>query len=97
MCENYEVATIAKHMVQGCSPFFLMSKGQLNKNFNAYEHALEGVSSFVGYPLIANHNLNVLRHLAATGCGAVLSSSSDIQTALIAGFDRNKLIFNCRD
>jgi hypothetical protein len=43
MCENYEVQTIANHMVGGCSPFYLMSRGQLNKNYHAYEHALEGL------------------------------------------------------
>jgi hypothetical protein len=27
MCDNYEVATIANHMVQPSSPFYLMSRG----------------------------------------------------------------------
>ena len=37
MCENIKVSTIARSMVQGATPFYLMSKGQLNKNYHAYE------------------------------------------------------------
>lgn len=78
MCENYEVHTIAKHMVQGCSPFYLMSRGQLNKNYHAYESALEGIQSFIGYAVKANHNLNLLKYLASMGCGAVLVSGCEL-------------------
>jgi diaminopimelate decarboxylase len=94
MCENYEVQTIAKHMVQGCSPFYLMSRGLLNKNYQAYEHALEGIQSFVGYAVKANHNLNLLKYLASMGCGAVVVSGCELQTALIAGFSRHKMVFD---
>ena len=78
MCENYEVQTIAKYMVQGCSPFYLMSRGQLNKNYQAYEHALEGIQSFIGYDVMANHNLNLLKYLASMGCGAVVVSGFEL-------------------
>ena len=94
MCENYQVSTIAKHMVNGASPFYLMSKGQLNKNYLAYEHALEGIDSFIGYAVKANHNLNLLKHLASLGSGAVLVSGCELQTAIIAGFSKTKMVFN---
>lgn len=94
MCENYEVAQIARHMVGGNSPFYLMSKGQVNKNYLAYEHALEGIDSFIGYAIKANHNFNLLKHLASMGCGAVLVSGCELQTALLAGFNRRKMVFN---
>lgn len=81
-------------MVNGASPFYLMSKGQLNKNYQAYEHALEGIDSFIGYAVKANHNLNLLKHLASMGSGAVLVSENEIQTAIIAGFSRSKMVFN---
>jgi len=94
MCENYKVSTIARNMVQGASPFYLMSKGQLNKNYQAYEQALEGIDSFIGYAVKANHNLNLLKHLASLGSGAVLVSGCELQTAIIAGFDKSKMVFN---
>ena len=94
MCENYQVSTIAQHMVNGASPFYLMSKGQLNKNYLAYEHALEGIDSFIGYAVKANHNLNLLKHLASLGSGAVLVSGCELQTAIIAGFSKAKMVFN---
>ena len=94
MCENYQVSTIAKHMVNGASPFYLMSKSQLNKNYLAYEHALEGIDSFIGYAVKANHNLNLLKHLASLGSGAVLVSGCELQTAIIAGFSKTKMVFN---
>ena len=77
MCENYEVGTIARHMVQG-SPFYLMSRGQLTKNYHAYESALEGIDSIVGYTLKANHNFNMLKYLASMGCGAVIENSVEL-------------------
>ena len=64
MCENARVSDIAKQCGQHSSPFYLMSKGQINKNYQAYEQALEGIDSFIGYAVKANHNFNLLRHLA---------------------------------
>ena len=66
----------------------------MHKNYHAYENALEGIDSFIGYAVKANHNLNLLRHLASMGCGAVLVSGMELQTAIIAGFNRRKMVFN---
>ena len=77
------------------SPFYLMSKKQLTHNFEAYKQALEGLdSAFIGYAVKANHNLHVLRYLASLGCGAVLVSGNELRTAIYAGFDTNKMVFN---
>ena len=65
-----------------------MSKGQLNHNFNLYRQALRGLDSgFIGYAIKANHNVNVLRHLAGLGSGAVVVSGNELRMALYAGFD----------
>lgn len=93
MIENLRVADLAKQVTK--TPFYVMSKGQLHKNFDAYKKALVGLdSAFIGFSVKANHNLNVLRYLAEKKCGAVLVSGNEILTALKAGFDPAKMIYN---
>jgi diaminopimelate decarboxylase len=35
-----------------------------------------------------------MRYLANLGCGAVLVSGNELKTAIAAGFDTNKMVFN---
>jgi diaminopimelate decarboxylase len=53
----------------------------------AYEAALSGLPSFIGYAVKANNNLKILQHLQQLGSGAVLVSGNELQLALKAGFD----------
>lgn len=76
------------------SPFYLYSKPQITRNFEAYREALEGLRSIVGYAIKANNNLKILQHLRALGCGAVLVSGNELRLALHAGFDPKRCIFN---
>lgn len=68
-------------------PFYLYSKPQINRNFEAYREALEGLNSIIGYAIKANNNLKILEHLRILGCGAVLVSGNELRLALKAGFD----------
>lgn len=93
MCDRLAVKDIAERVTY--SPFYLMSKSQLRKNFEAYKTALEGLdSAFIGYAVKANHNLHVMRYLAGLGCGAVLVSGNELRTAIMAGFSTDKMVFN---
>lgn len=93
MVEDLTVRDIANST--GYSPFYLTSKSQLTANFNAYKNALEGLdSAFIGYAVKANHNMHILRYLASLGCGAVLVSGNELKTAIKAGFDTEKMVFN---
>lgn len=93
MVDNLAVKDIANST--GYSPFYLTSKSQLTANFNDYKEALEGLdSAFIGYAVKANHNIHALRYLASLGCGAVLVSGNELKTAIKAGFDTNKMVFN---
>lgn len=93
MVEDLTVNEIANST--GYSPFYLTSKSQLTANFNAYKNALEGLdSAFIGYAVKANHNMHILRYLAGLGCGAVLVSGNELKTAIKAGFDTEKMVFN---
>lgn len=79
-CDNLSVKEIAQRVNN--SPFSLMSKAQLKKNFLQYQTAIQGLNSFVGYIVKANHNLHVLRYLAEMGSGAVVSSINELEAAL---------------
>ncbi|KAF2301873.1 hypothetical protein GH714_030084 [Hevea brasiliensis] len=68
-------------------PFYLYSKPQITRNFEAYRDALEGLRSIIGYAIKANNNLKILEHLRQLGCGAVLVSGNELRLALHAGFD----------
>ena len=68
-------------------PFYLYSKPQIARNFEAYREALEGLRSIIGYAIKANNNLKILEHLRELGCGAVLVSGNELRLALRAGFD----------
>ena len=68
-------------------PFYLYSKPQITRNFEAYKEALEGLRLIIGYAVKANNNLKILEHLRELGCGAVLVSGNELRLALRAGFD----------
>lgn len=72
------------------SPFYLYSKAQITRNFEAYREALGGLRSIVGYAIKANNNLKILEHLRGLGCGAVLVSGNELRLALRAGFDPSR-------
>ena len=69
------------------SPFYLYSQNRITANYQAYEQALEGLDSIVGYAVKANNNLQILKHLQRLGSGAVLVSGNELQLAQQAGFD----------
>ena len=73
------------------SPFYLYSQQRVTANFKAYENALEGLDSIIGYAIKANNNLPIARHLAKLGSGAVLVSGNELKLALAAGFDPTRL------
>lgn len=84
-CEGVRV----EDAMQGAerTPFYLYSKDQITRNYEAYRAALEGLKSIVGYAIKANNNYKVLEHLQTLGSGAVLVSGNELRLALRAGFD----------
>ncbi|RWW44388.1 hypothetical protein BHE74_00049848 [Ensete ventricosum] len=84
-CEGVRVQDVMEAVER--SPFYLYSKDQITRNFEAYKEALQGLRSVVGYAIKANNNLKILEHLKDLGCGAVLVSGNELTLALRAGFD----------
>ena len=91
-CEDLKIKAIQQKVPS--SPFYLYSLAQLEANYAAYAHALEGMDAFVGYAIKANNNLTLLKRLREMGSGAVLVSGNELQIALAAGFDPRQTIFN---
>ncbi|KAK8967990.1 hypothetical protein KSP40_PGU021811 [Platanthera guangdongensis] len=91
-CEGVPVQDVMEAVER--RPFYLYSKAQITRNFEAYRKALEGLSSIIGYAVKANNNLKVLEHLRELGCGAVLVSANELRLALRAGFDPTRCVFN---
>lgn len=91
-CENVNVQDVMDSVEK--TPFYLYSKAQITRNFEAYKEALAGLdSSIIGYAIKANNNLKILQHLKSLGSGAVLVSGNELRLALHAGFDPTKYSF----
>ena len=91
-CEKMRVKDIQDQV--SYSPFYLYSLAQLEANYAAYQKALEGIDSIIGYAIKANNNLTLLKRLSALGSGAVLVSGNELQMSLAAGFDLKRTILN---
>ena len=91
-CEGLRIKDIQEQVPE--SPFYLYSLTQVTANYKAYESALEGMESIIGYAVKANNNLTILKHLCELGSGAVLVSGNELRMALAAGFLPTRTVFN---
>ena len=91
-CENVRIRDIQDAL--DTSPTYIYSKGQLLSNYRAYEEALNGLDSIIGYAIKANNNLQIVKLLSEMGSGAVLVSGNELRLAMLAGMDMSKTIFN---
>ncbi len=91
-CEGLRIKDIQEQVPE--SPFYLYSLAQVTANYKAYESALEGMESIIGYAVKANNNLTILKHLCELGSGAVLVSGNELRMALAAGFLPTRTVFN---
>jgi len=91
-CEDLKVKDIQNEVPY--SPFYLYSLTQLEVNYAAYQKALSGINSIIGYAIKANNNLSLLKRLSALGSGAVLVSGNELLLSLAAGFDLKRTILN---
>lgn len=92
MCEGVRIRDVQDDLFT--SPFYIYSKSQLISNFRAYEEALEGLDSIIGYAIKANNNLRIVELLCSLGSGAVLVSGNELRLAIKAGMDMTKTVFN---
>ncbi len=72
------------------SPIYLYSKDRVEANYKAYQAALQGLDSIIGYAVKANNNFFIMKKLQELGSGAVLVSGNELRVALAAGFDPSR-------
>ncbi|RUM35127.1 MAG: diaminopimelate decarboxylase [Archaeoglobus sp.] len=78
------------------SPLYVTSLQALNSNINSYLNAFSKTNFDVKflYAVKANNNLTIMRLIAKKGFGADVFSDGELYMALLAGFDRNYILFN---
>lgn len=76
------------------SPVYIYSKEKIRSNYEAYQEALKGLDSIIGYAVKSNNNLKIVEYLRELGSGAVLVSGNELRVAIKAGFDPTRTIFN---
>ena len=89
-CDSIRVDDVRQQLAVEAGPFYLYSKDTITRNYKAYEAALQGLDSIVGYAIKANNNLLIMKHLQQLGSGAVLVSGNELKLAVAAGFDTTR-------
>ncbi|MEM3138807.1 MAG: diaminopimelate decarboxylase [Archaeoglobaceae archaeon] len=74
------------------TPVYITSKTQLEKNIEAYKEAFPDAEKL--YAVKANNNLAIMKIIASNGFGADVFSAGELYLAILAGFDRKKILFN---
>lgn len=91
-CEGVKVQDVMDSVER--TPFYLYSKTQLTRNFEAYLTAVEGLDATIGYAFKANNNLKIVEHFRSLGGVAVVVSGNELKLAERAGFDMTRCVFN---
>ena len=89
--EQVPVKTIAERYG---TPTYVYSRACLERNFRAYQHALEGADSLICYAVKSNSNLAVLSVLAQMGAGFDIVSGGELARVIAAGGDPAKVVFS---
>jgi diaminopimelate decarboxylase len=89
--EDVSLSDIAKEVG---TPFYAYSNATLERHYNAFSQAFNGMDTMVCYSVKANSNIAVVRTLAHLGAGADVVSGGELKRALIAGIPANKVVFS---
>ncbi|WP_417828450.1 diaminopimelate decarboxylase [Thalassospira sp.] len=76
------------------TPFFCYSTATLERHYNVYAAAFEGLDATICFAVKANSNQAVLKTLANLGAGADVVSVGEMRRALRAGMPPAKIIFS---
>ena len=89
-----EGVAIADIAAQVGTPFYCYSTATLQRHYQVFEEALEGLDCLICYAVKANSNLAVLKVLANMGSGADVVSEGEFRRALAAGIPGERVIFS---
>ena len=90
-CEGVPLAKIAAEVG---TPFYVYSRGELERAYKAFDAALEGIPHRVCYAVKANSTLGVLKVLIDLGAGADIVSYGELFRWQKAGGDPAKVVFS---
>jgi diaminopimelate decarboxylase len=76
------------------TPFYVYSNATLERHYNVFAQAFDGMDTMVCYSVKANSNIAVVRTLARLGAGADVVSGGELKRALAAGVPANKIVFS---
>ena len=85
---------VAKIAAKVGTPFYCYSTATLERHYNVFANAFEGVNALVCFAVKANSNLAVLRTLAKLGAGADVVSEGELRRALEAGIPASRIVFS---
>ncbi|MDP8266668.1 MAG: diaminopimelate decarboxylase [Candidatus Aceula meridiana] len=89
-CEHVKVAAVAKAVG---TPFYLYSYQTLVYHYQQIEEAFAPVNPLICFAMKSNGNLAVVRTLINQGAGVDIVSGGELQKALKAGADPQKICF----
>jgi diaminopimelate decarboxylase len=90
-CEDVSVAEVAKKVG---TPFYLYSQSTLERHFKVFDLAFGALPHLTCYAVKANSNLAILSLFRRLGAGFDIVSGGELQRALRAGGDPQKIIFS---
>ncbi len=91
LAEDVSIKDIAEDVG---TPFYAYSTATLERHYNAFTAAFEGMDTLVCYSVKANSNIAVVRTLARMGAGADVVSGGELKRALAAGVPAGKIVFS---
>lgn len=89
-CENVPAERIAAEVG---TPAYVYSKATLLHHYRQVAEAFAPIHATICYSIKSNGNINLLKILAAQGCGFDVTSGGELYRALQAGGDPKKIIF----
>lgn len=90
-CEDVPLSKIAAEVG---TPFYVYSRGEIERAYRAFDSALEGVPHRVCYAVKACSTLGVLKVLVELGAGADIVSAGELFRWQKAGGDPKKVVFS---
>ncbi|HEU0033561.1 MAG TPA: diaminopimelate decarboxylase [Kofleriaceae bacterium] len=90
-CEDVPLSKLAAEVG---TPFYVYSRGELERAYRAFDAALEGIPHRVCYAVKANSTLGILGVLVGLGAGADIVSAGELHRWQQAGGDPAKVVFS---
>ena len=79
---------------QYSTPAYVYSRATIERQWRAYDDALEGKKNLICYAVKANSNLAILGVLASLGSGFDIVSGGELERVLRAGGEAGKIVFS---